>query len=101
MSTQVNKPANMRLIIILLVATGILLTPLVAMQFTHEVKWELFDFIIAGILLFGTGLTCELVIRNVRNFQNRVLICAGILLALFLIWAELAVGVFGTPFAGS
>jgi drug/metabolite transporter (DMT)-like permease len=34
----------------------ILLLPLVAMQFTDEVDWGLADFILAGLLLGGTGL---------------------------------------------
>jgi hypothetical protein len=71
------------------------------MQFTNEVNWSLSDFIIAGGLLLGTGLMIELVIRNVKNVKYRLAICAVILLALLLIWIELAVGIFGTPFAGS
>lgn len=92
---------NVRLIGILVTATILLLMPLVAMQFTKEVNWTALDFIVAGILLYGTGLACELVLRKVQSTRYRVFICVGILLALFLIWAELAVGVFGTPLAGS
>ena len=52
-------------------------------------------------LLLGTGLMCELVMRKVSSIKYRVAIC-GVLLAVFiLIWIELAVGIFGTPFAGS
>jgi hypothetical protein len=92
---------NKRLIIILSVAAALLLTPLIAMQFTNEVDWKAFDFIIMGFLLFGTGLLCELVLRKVPKTTNRVIIC-GLIVGLFLLtWAELAVGVFGTPFAGS
>lgn len=92
---------NRRLTAIMLAATGLLLMPLVAMQFTNEVDWKPFDFAVMGVLLFGTGLACELVIRKVKTVQYRVAICLGILLAFFLVWAELAVGIFGTPFAGS
>jgi len=92
---------NKRLSIILLTASALLLTPLIAMQFTKEVDWKPFDFAIMGILLFGTGLVCELVMRKVKPIQYRVAICLGVLLAFFLVWAELAVGIFGTPFAGS
>lgn len=103
METQKNNSstANKRLVGILVAMTVLLLIPLTAMQFTNEVDWNLFDFILMGILLLGTGLLCELVMRKVKKTQHRILICAGILLVFFLIWAELAVGVFGTPFAGS
>lgn len=79
----------------------LLMTPLIAMQFTEEVSWNSFDFIVAGILLSGTGLLGELVLRTVRSTRNRALLCGILLLILFLVWAELAVGLFGTPFAGS
>jgi dipeptide/tripeptide permease len=92
---------NKRLIIILSAVFILLLIPLVAMQFTNEVDWNIFDFVVMGILLTGTGLLCELVLRKVKSVQNRIIICAVILFIFFLIWAELAVGIFGTPFAGS
>ncbi len=92
---------NKRLYGILLTVAFLLLIPFTAMQFTKEVNWSVSDFIIAGGLLLGTGLMIELVIRNVKNVKYRLAICAVILLALLLIWIELAVGIFGTPFAGS
>lgn len=79
----------------------LLLIPFIAMQFTNEVDWSFFDFVIAGILLFSTGLAFDVVIRKVKNKNYRLGMLAIIALALFLIWAELAVGIFGTPFAGS
>jgi peptidoglycan/LPS O-acetylase OafA/YrhL len=92
---------NKRLIGIVLAVVLLLLIPLIAMQFTNEVNWELSDFVVMGVLLLGTGLLCELVLRKVKKTEHRVLICGALLIALFLIWAELAVGIFGTPFAGS
>lgn len=92
---------NKRLIIILLVIVILLMIPLVAMQFTTEVNWSVSDFIIMGILLLGTGLTIELVLRRVKSVRNRLILCGAILFIFFLLWAELAVGIFGTPFAGS
>jgi hypothetical protein len=93
--------SRLRIIIILSVTAFILAIPLVAMQFTNEVDWKLSDFAIAGTLLLSTGLAIELVIRNLKTGTLRTVILVVILLALFLIWAELAVGIFGTPFAGS
>lgn len=92
---------NKRLIIIQSVVGILLLIPLIAMQFTNEVDWDIFDFVIMGLLLSATGLLCEFVLRRVRTTLNRVIICGAVLFLFFLIWAELAVGVFGTPFAGS
>lgn len=90
-----------RIIIILSVIASILAIPLIAMQFTNEVQWDLRDFVVVGILLLSTGLGIELVLRNLKPGILRTVILVVILLTLFLIWAELAVGIFGTPFAGS
>lgn len=92
---------NKRLMGIVLSVVLILLLPLIAMQFTDDVYWTLSDFVIMGVLLLGTGLMCELVMRKVKNKDYQIGIITFFLVALFLIWAELAVGIFGTPFAGS
>lgn len=92
---------NKRLIIFLSIVAFLLLMPLIAMQFTSEVNWTLGDFVVMGILLLGTALTCEFVLRKFRKSAHRLIICGVILLLFLLVWAELAVGIFGTPFAGS
>lgn len=92
---------NKRLIIILIVIATILLIPLIAMQFTNEVNWNSLDFVAMGILLTATGLLCEIVLRKVKAVKSRYILCAIILLVFCLVWAELAVGIIGTPFAGS
>lgn len=92
---------NKRIIGIVLTVALLLLIPLIAMQFTNEVNWTFIDFIVAGFLLFATGLACDLVIRKVTKVEYRIAVCLIILAALVLLWAELAVGVFGTPFGGS
>lgn len=86
---------------VLLGAAGILSIPLIAMQFTPEVDWNLADFLIMGVLLVGTGFMFVVGCSLVRTMRSRVIIALVLGLALFLTWAELAVGVFGTPFAGS
>lgn len=102
MKTQKTKNNQNKRLIGILVAVPILLTiPLIAMQFTDEVNWSLSDFIIMGVLLLSTGLICELIIRSVQKSTYRIALCIAVLVMLFLIWAELAVGVFGTPFSGS
>jgi hypothetical protein len=92
---------NKRLAGIVLTVVLLLLIPLVAMQFTGEVNWTLSDFVVMGILLLGTGLMCELVLRKVKKPKYRIILCGVLLVVLVLIWIELAVGIFGTPFAGS
>ena len=92
---------NKRLLGILLTVALLLLIPFISMQFTDEVNWSPLDFLLMGGLLLGTGLLCEFVMRKVQNIEHRFALCGVILVVLFLIWAELAVGIFGTPFAGS
>ena len=98
---QTLNSSKLRIRIIFITTALILSIPLVAMQFTKEVNWTLSDFVIAAVLLLGTGLAIELVIRYVKTRLWRTMLLAIILLLLFLTWAELAVGIFGTSFAGS
>ena len=78
----------------------LLLIPLIAMQLTNEVNWSLFDFIIMGGMLTITGLLIGIILKKVNNSKNRLILIVTIVMIFFLIWAELAVGLFGTPFAG-
>ena len=91
----------MKVSTILFITTGILLIPLVAMQFTNEVDWDTIDFVVAGVLLFTTGCILNFVWGKFRNSRYRLLYGALVLLIFILVWAELAVGIFGTRFAGS
>ena len=92
---------NKRLVFILAAIAIVLLLPLVAMQFTDQVKWSGFDFLVAAALLLGAGLTFEFFARQRSSTAYRVTIGLAIAAALALVWLELAVGVFGTPLAGS
>lgn len=91
---------NERFKFILLSTIFLLLIPMIAMQFTDEVNWSAFDFIVAGVLLLGTGLLFDLVIRKTKNIKYKIAINVILLIVLLLIWAELAVGIFGTPIGG-
>lgn len=73
---------------------GILLIPLAAMQFTDEVTWGLADFIAAGIILLGAGFAYEFVVKKIVDAKYRAISAAVLLIFVFLVWAELAVGVF-------
>lgn len=76
------------------VGTGIvLLVPAVAMRFTRQVNWTAADFIVMGVLLFGSASVFVLVARRVpRNY--RVAVGVFFVLAFCYVWAELAVGIF-------
>lgn len=88
------------LITIVATVAGLLSIPLIAMQFNNGVNWSLSDFIIMGGLLLLTGLTIDFVWRKITSTRNRLIVLGIVLLTFLLIWAELAVGIFGTPFAG-
>jgi hypothetical protein len=95
------KFENKRLIGIIVGVGVLLLVPFIAMKVGGEMKWSLFDFVLAGVLLLGTGLALEVALRLVRKTSYRIAVCAAILFALLIIWVELAVGLIGTPLAGS
>jgi peptidoglycan/LPS O-acetylase OafA/YrhL len=79
----------------------VLLIPLVAMQFSSDVDWNLTDFVIMGLLLLVTGAIYELAVLRVKSSKRRAVVAAMVLVVFLLIWAELTVGIFGTPIAGS
>ena len=91
-----NLISQNRNILLIAIATGlVLLVPLIAMQFSDDVVWSWFDFVVAGVLLFGAGLAFELLARRAGSTATRVLIGAGCMAVLLFVWAQLAVGVFG------
>jgi hypothetical protein len=92
---------NKRLIVILLGIACVLLLPAVAMRFTDAVTWTPFDFLVAGGLLLTAGLTFEFFARRGGSTAYRVFVGVAIATLLFVVWLELAVGIFGSPWAGT
>jgi Kef-type K+ transport system membrane component KefB len=74
---------------------AILLVPWVAMRFTDEVVWGVGDFLVAGILLFGTGLTHSVAARRANDALYRIAVGVAVGSALLLVWVNLAVGIIG------
>ena len=83
------------------VAATILAIPLIAMQFTKEVNWDYKDFIAMGILLFSTASVVDIILKKKIHLKKKVFYVAIALFFLMLVWIELAVGIFASPFAGS
>ena len=77
------------------VASLILLLPLVAMQFTDEVNWDVADFAFAGALLIGTGITYELAVRKTGDTAYRAAVGVALAAAFILVWLSLGVGIIG------
>jgi hypothetical protein len=73
---------------------ALLLAPVVATQFTDDVRWTGFDVAAAAVLLGGLGLSVELTVRVVTRERARATIIGACLLTVLLIWAHGAVGVF-------
>lgn len=91
---MVIEKNNKRLIVITSTVISLLLIPLIAMNFTNEVNWGFFDFIVAGMLLFLTGISLELILRNIKAKRLKVVFIGTLFFLLLITWAELAVGVF-------
>ena len=70
------------------------------MQLTDKVNWSSFDFKIMGGMLTITSLLIGTILKKVKNSKNRQMLILIIAIIFFVIWTELAVGLFGTPFAG-
>ncbi|HYF97270.1 MAG TPA: hypothetical protein VD947_04520 [Patescibacteria group bacterium] len=85
-----------------LAAELVLLVPLLAMIFAVEGwDWKLPDFIIVGVLLAGVGFAYQLIANGVKSNSRQTAIGIVLAVTMILIWMELAVGIFGSPFAGS
>ena len=87
---------NKNIVRIAIVVGLILLIPLVLTLLGSGVdgegwNWKLGDFIVMGVLLFGTGLALDFAVRKLTNPVYRVFAVIAIVVALLLIWVELAV----------
>lgn len=72
-----------------------LIAPLVAMQFTDEVRWDAADFVFAGILVGGVGIAAELAVRTSRSGAYRAGAACALAAAFLTLWANGAVGMIG------
>lgn len=75
-------------------AIFLLLLPLIGMQFSSEVNWGAFDFVVFGVMLLALGIGLEVTIRATSKPSHRVVTGVILLVAFLLVWAQLAVGIF-------
>ncbi len=75
---------------------ALLITPAIAMRFNPEVQWTAFDFLLAGAILIGAGLVCEVVVRASRDWSYRLGVLVTLATAILLFWINGAVGVIGS-----
>ena len=80
---------------------SLLIIPLLGVLLTNAVEWVIFDFLLMGSLLLVLGIAINLTFLNIKYFNKRIAIIFFVILIFLLIWVELAVGVFNTPFAGT
>jgi len=71
------------------------------MQLNSSVHWSLGDFILMGLLLMGLGISITLILNRIKNRKKSLLYIWMLIILFSLIWSELAVGIFNTPFAVS
>ncbi|HCX23386.1 MAG: hypothetical protein CMB80_33065 [Flammeovirgaceae bacterium] len=98
---MISSLQNKRAVIIAGAILILLSVPFIAMQLTEDVAWSGFDFLVMGGLLTVVGIGIEIAIRKLKTFNQRFIAVAVVVLFFLLIWIELAVGLFGTPFAGN
>lgn len=77
-------------------AAVLLLTPLVAMQFTPEVNWTASDFVIMGVMLAVPLGIFELALRAGGGLAFRAGVAVTLGAAFLLVWINLAVGIIGS-----
>lgn len=90
-----------RISILTFAPLALLLIPLIAMNYSDEVHWTLIDFVIMGVLLLVAGMWTQRVVKRVKSFPRRATYIIFVILLFLLVWAELAVGIFGSPLAGN
>lgn len=74
------------------ISCAVLAIPLVAMQLTGEVSWQMGDFVVAALMLLTLGAVIELVARYVSGRALRATAIALTLAGFVFAWAMLATG---------
>lgn len=93
LSTMSRSSLRKPLFGVALLTGALLLLPAIAMRVTDEVSWGPGDFVVAAVLLLAAGTAIVLATR-LRSRAHRFGAIGLVTIALLVIWAELAVGLF-------
>ena len=78
------------------IIAALLCIPLIAMQLTGEVDWTAGDFVFAGLIFGAVATGYELAARVAPNGWYRLGAALALLIGLFTVWSNLAVGIIGS-----
>lgn len=87
--------------LIFIIVCCILMIPLIASQFNPDVNWDIQDYVIAAAILLGAGFLINVAFNRLKTVKHRTLIIIILFVLLLLLWAEMGVGIFGSPITGS
>jgi hypothetical protein len=91
-----SKSPRYRITRVLIIVAIILSIPFFAMLNSTEVRWSLFDFIFAGVILSSIGLAYEFLSNIGGNVMYKAGFAIGLLSSFIIIWSNLAVGIIGS-----
>lgn len=98
---NINCTMTNRLKALLIGSGGLLVVPFIASQFSDEVNWSGFDYLVMAILFGTTSVALDFILTKAKNKQSRWAWGIAVVLALVIVWVEIAVGVFGSLLAGN
>jgi Kef-type K+ transport system membrane component KefB len=75
--------------IVLITVFIALLLPLIAMQFTHEVNWQISDFIAAAVLFSFFCYLYKVLTKSTNNKKHNIVIALLLFGLLLFVWQSL------------
>ncbi|MDB2463458.1 hypothetical protein N9W69_01420 [Flavobacteriaceae bacterium] len=78
----------------------LLVFPLMGTFLSSQVNWTWFDYLVMAGLLLGLGIGAHFILKRFHKSPKKWSYLFALILVFILIWAELAVGIFGSPIAG-
>ncbi len=82
MKIQRTKNITKRFLVWALIVSAILMIPVLA-----NFPWTARDFIFAGVVLYGSAATYELLTRNLSDKTQKIAVGFAVLMVVLLIWA--------------